>query len=210
MSFGYLGDTSTKIKQQVKNQGVISVSEAYELEKAGQLGGSLELIEEQNITSSTAVVQFTNLANTPYDAYFLTASNVTTDTDSSYLTLQFSNDNGSSYKTSNYDYAHLYGIASGTFVESRSTTAGQFFITGDIGTGSNEKGNCYVYLYNMLSSSEYSLITHQGADFLQSAAFRMNFGGGMYHTAETNNAFRLLMNSGNITTANFKIYGVKE
>ena len=30
MSFGYLGDTSTKIKQQVKNNGVISVSEDYD------------------------------------------------------------------------------------------------------------------------------------------------------------------------------------
>ena len=49
MSFGYLGDTSTKIKQQVKNQGVISVSEAYELEKAGHLGGSLELIASNTV-----------------------------------------------------------------------------------------------------------------------------------------------------------------
>ncbi len=210
MSFGYLGDTSTKIKQQVKNQGVISISEAYELEKVGQLSGSLELIEEQNITSSTAVVQFTNLANTPYDVYFLTADNVTTDTDDTYLTLQFSNDNGSSYETSNYDYAHQTGTASGTFAEARSTTAGQLFISGNIGTASNEKANCYVYFYNMLSSSEYSLITHQGSDILSSATHRMNWGGGMYHTAETNNAFRLLMNSGNITTANFKLYGVKE
>ena len=203
----YLGTQPNNVK---KNTGLYTPSEILQLTKDGSWGGSLELIEEQNITSSTATVEFTNLANAPYDVYFLTADNVTTDTDSSYLTLQFSNDNGSSYETSNYDYAHQYIISSGTSVEARSTTAGQFFITGDIGTGSNEKGNCYVYLYNLLDSSKFSFITHQGSDFLQSAAFRMNFGGGTYHTAETINAFKLLMNSGNITTANFKIYGVKQ
>ena len=55
MSFGYLGDTSTKIKQQVKNQGVISISEAYELEKAGHLGGSLKHISTTSFSSSSAV-----------------------------------------------------------------------------------------------------------------------------------------------------------
>ena len=33
MSFGYLGDTSTKIKQVKKNEGIISIAENYELEK---------------------------------------------------------------------------------------------------------------------------------------------------------------------------------
>ena len=34
MSFGYIGDISTKIKQQVKNQGILSVTELLELEKS--------------------------------------------------------------------------------------------------------------------------------------------------------------------------------
>jgi hypothetical protein len=203
----YLGTQPNDVK---KNTGLYTPSEILQLTKEGSWGGSLELIEEQTISSSTATVEFTNLANAPYDVYFLTADNVTTDTDDTYLNLQVSNDNGSSYETSNYDYAHQTGTATGTFSEARSTTAGQFFISGNIGTASNEKANCYVYIYNLLSSSKYSFITHQGSDILSSATYRMNFGGGAYHTAETNNAFRLLMNSGNITTANFKLYGVKQ
>ena len=60
MSFVYLGDISTKIKQQVKNQGVISIAEAYELEKAGQLGGSLELIEAKTISGVSSAI-FTSI-----------------------------------------------------------------------------------------------------------------------------------------------------
>jgi hypothetical protein len=60
MSFGYLGDISTKIKQVVKNKGVISIAEAYKLEKLGHLGGSQELIQKITI-SSDATVEFTAL-----------------------------------------------------------------------------------------------------------------------------------------------------
>ena len=55
MSYGYVGDTSTSIKQQVKNAGVLSVSDVLDLEGKGQLGGSLELIEEQTVSSVTTV-----------------------------------------------------------------------------------------------------------------------------------------------------------
>ena len=82
----YIGTQPNDVK---KNIGLYTPSEILQLTKDGSWGGSLELIEEQNITSSTATVEFTNLANSPYDVYFLTADNVTTDTDSSYLTLQF-------------------------------------------------------------------------------------------------------------------------
>ena len=72
MSFGYLGDTSTKIKQQVKNQGVISISEAYELEKAGHLGGSLELIAEQT-TSGSQNYNFTSIKENKYEKVFVSS-----------------------------------------------------------------------------------------------------------------------------------------
>ena len=48
MSFGYIGDTPTKVNQKVKNTGILSISEAFALERQGFLGGSLELILIQN------------------------------------------------------------------------------------------------------------------------------------------------------------------
>jgi hypothetical protein len=203
----YFGTQPNEVK---KNTGLYTPSKILQLTKDGHWGGSLELIQEQIITSTTAAVQFTNLANTPHDVYFLTFDNVTTDTDDVYLTLQLSNDNGSSYETSNYDYAHQVGTASSSFSEARSTTAGQFFLSGNIGNASYEKANGYAYLYNLLDSSKFSFISHQSSDYLSSAVLRMMYGGGTYHTAETINAFKLLMNSGNITTGNFKLYGVKQ
>ena len=60
MSFGYIGDL-TKINQIKKNQGVIDLDESFDLQSSGHLGGSLELIETQTVTSDTAQVDFTNI-----------------------------------------------------------------------------------------------------------------------------------------------------
>ena len=38
MSFGYIGDTPTKVNQKVKNTGILSISEAFDLERQGFLG----------------------------------------------------------------------------------------------------------------------------------------------------------------------------
>ena len=57
MPFGYLGTTPN---QQLKNSGVFSVSEALQVQKDGEWGGSLELIEEQTVSSVTDV-DFTSI-----------------------------------------------------------------------------------------------------------------------------------------------------
>ena len=116
MSYGYVGDTSTSIKQQVKNAGVLSVSDVLDLEGKGQLGGSLELIEEQTISSATSSINFTNLGN--YDVHFLTILGYETNGGGSELVLiRFSNDGGSTYESSNYQNAQQVCATGGTFSE---------------------------------------------------------------------------------------------
>jgi hypothetical protein len=49
MPYGYTGQNL--INQTVKNSGVFSISDVADLEKQGKFGGSLELIEEQTIST---------------------------------------------------------------------------------------------------------------------------------------------------------------
>ena len=69
MSFGYLGDTSTKIKQQVKNAGVISISENLDLQHKGHLGSSMKLITSASFSSSSSI-QVTNCKETEFDVHY--------------------------------------------------------------------------------------------------------------------------------------------
>ena len=67
MPFGYIGQNQTK--QKVKNSGVLSSFEVSHLEKLGQAGGSLELIETQTISSAVASLNFTSIKGGRYDTH---------------------------------------------------------------------------------------------------------------------------------------------
>ena len=76
MSFGYIGDTSTSVKQQVKNKGILTTQESFDLERQGFLGGSLELIEEQNYSSTVTAIDFTSIKGNIYDVHLLQVQNL--------------------------------------------------------------------------------------------------------------------------------------
>ena len=203
MSFGYLGDTSTKIKQQVKNQGVISVSEAYELEKAGHLGGSLELIASHTVSGVESSINFTDIQGANYDVHFLTILNYETNGGGNELVqIRLSNDGGSSYESSNYQNAQQVCATGGTFTELKSTsdTGLQFAYTNN-----TEESINYVYLYNLNDSSKYSHSTFHGMKVGADIAF----GGGVYAVAETINALQVRTGTA-ADKGTIKLYGVKQ
>jgi hypothetical protein len=210
MSFGYLGDTSTKIKQQVKNQGVISVSEAYELEKAGQLSGSLELIETVTISSPTASVDFTSIKGDIYESHFLTATNIQTVTDGAILRIRFSNDGGSSFETSNYEMGRQFQDASGSNGTSDSTSIGYIEFSVNIGASTAESGAGNAYFHRLNNASFYSVAKIESTGVNASGVYLNHFGGGTYKVAEKVDGIRLVMSSGNIDAGVYKLYGIKE
>ena len=207
MSFGYLGDTSTKIKQQVKNNGVISVSEAYELEKAGQLGGSLELIEQQTV-SSVSAVDFTSIKESKYDVHFLTWTDFSYSVDSTRLIMQFY-ESGVLETASVYEYGTEHGESGGTFSEQRNTGDSDLRIGGGNGDDTNEKANGYVYIYNAGNSIKYTFITTQNLEF-QNTVFRVEFGGGVLPQASVVDGIRLKMHDAGNISGTTKLYGVKQ
>ena len=206
MSFGYLGDTSTKIKQQVKNQGVISVSEAYELEKAGHLGGSLELIQEQNYSTDVASVDFLSIKENIYDVHLFTFKNVTSASNSN-LRFQFY-ESGVLETASVYDFARQFCNTSSSFSDTNSENEDKLNSVNYASTSSTRVGNGYIYFYNLGDSTKYSHMTFQGMGGHTEDQFV--FGGGVLPQASTVDGIRFLDGSGTFTSFNFKLYGVKQ
>ena len=117
----YIGTQPNDVK---KNIGLYTPSEILQLTKDGSWGGSLELIEEQTVTSSTATIDFTSIQGEKFNVHFLTiegfevvsgASNIT-------VNIRYSTDGASSYVSSGYENAYLQGFANGTFNELKSTS----------------------------------------------------------------------------------------
>lgn len=183
--------------------------------KFGLLGGvvdpgKLELIETQTITSSTSAIDFINLATNPYNVYFLTINGLTSTLDTRAVILQLSNDNGGTFITSGYQYAHQVCKANGTFTEEKSTSAGHLVTFAGIGNATNEVSNGYCYLYNLLDSTKYSFATQHSSGLESASNLEGRFGSGVKPTAETHNAIKLQMSTGTgITKGNFSLYGIR-
>ena len=120
----YLGTQPNDVK---KNTGLYTPSEILQLTKDGSWGGSLELIEEVDISSSTASFHLQVLKENIYDVHLLHLFNFENTTNSQFVHCRFSNDNGSTYESgSNYEVAFQYGGTNGTFGETRSTSSQNF------------------------------------------------------------------------------------
>jgi hypothetical protein len=170
--------------------------------------GKLELIETQT-GSSVSSIDFTDLGS--YNVHFLTINDYKVATDGQDMVIRLSDDGGSTYESSNYDWAHQVGQANGTFGEYKQTTPSSLEINRFNGSATNEKANAYVYLYNLLDSSKYSFSTSQATATLEfTARYGMQFGSGVYHVASTINAIRLQATTGNISVTSASLYGIAE
>ena len=200
MPYGYLGQNLPN--QTKSNSGVFSISDVADLEKQGKFGGSLELIEEIN-PSSVSSIEFTNIKENKFDVHFLNFYVETTGSPKVHL----SNNGGTSYITSGYQEAAQINFVNGTNSEQKSTSQTYFQ---DIGysTGTPIMKNGYAYYYNLGNSSKYSFNTYHTFSN-HPTAFISFFGGGVHPTAETINAFKFSVSSGNFT-GTVKLYGVKQ
>ena len=200
----YLGTQPNDVK---KNTGLYTPSEILQLTKDGSWGGSLELIEEQTV-SSVSAIDFTSIQESKYDVHYLTWEDFDYSYDGTRLIMQFY-ESGVLETASVYQYATRHGESGGTFSEQKNTGDSDLRIGGGTGNDTNEKANGYVYIYNAGNSSKYTFITTHNLDF-QNTVFRMEFGGGVLPQASTVDGFRLKMHDTGTFSGTAKLYGVKQ
>ena len=169
--------------------------------------GQLELIETQTVTSSTSAVDFTDLGN--YNVHFLTSNNFSSTVDGESLVPTLSNNGGTSFITSGYEFAGQVGASNSIFFESKSTSASSLAVLGKSGTGTGEHSGSYAYFYNLLDSSKYSFMTSHQIALTNTPTAQYRFYGAVKPTAETHNAIRLTSGSGNIATLDVSLYGIR-
>ena len=212
MSFGYIGDTSTSVKQQVKNKGILTTQESFDLERQGFLGGSLELIESQTV-SSVSAVDFTSIKGDKFDVHLIQIDDMlfSDASGNEFLSCQLY-ESGTLETASVYQYAQQYGTSSGSNGEQRSTGTDNVVISIQAGNTSTNLTNAYIYYYNLNNSSKYSFSSFHVTQ-MASGGFGASygFGGFVLPQASTVDGIRIKSgNTANITQANIKLYGVKQ
>ena len=204
----YLGTQPNDVK---KNIGLYTPSEILQLTKDGSWGGSLELIEEQTV-SGVSAVDFTSINENVYDVHLLQWSGIyLASSTANYLEIRLSNNGGTSYINSGYQYAQQYVGTNGNFGEIKSTSADAIEkISFSATSGQEYAQNSYVYLYNLGNSSKYSFATFHSFSSATSTANWGYFGGGVQPTAEIHNAIKVFSDAGTNFSGTVKLYGVKE
>ena len=171
--------------------------------------GQLELIETKTV-SAVSSVDFETLGS--YNVHFLTWNDLKIGTSAgNYLQLRFSNNGGTSYIASGYQVAMQYGGNNGSFGDTtRSTSANSItYLSYSNTTTSNANQNGYLYLYNLLDSSKYSFLTSHSFNQSTSTVAYFYFGSGVLPTAETHNAFQLLLSGGATISGTISLYGIR-
>ena len=205
MPYGYIGQNTPN--QTVSNSGVFSISDVASLEKQGKFGGSLELIEDKNITSSSSAI-FTSIQENIYDVHQLSIDNINVSDNNTALSIRFF-ENGVEESATVYQYAYQYGD-SGATTSGYQSTADDKILTGlSIGNGSGRSGNANVYLYNLGNSNKYSFVTTISANYTSTPTLRYTFGGGVLPQASLVNQIKLFVATGTFS-ARAKLFGIKQ
>jgi hypothetical protein len=196
--FGYIPEAPEQ--SAFNNKGIFTPKDIYNLDqedKWTQLG-QLELIQTQTVSSSTAVVDFTNIKEDEYNVHFLTMNNGsgTTATD---IDILLSDNGGSSFITSGYQYGIQFGTSGGNFGEDRNTNDGKIMWTQGSATE-----NGYAYFYNLGDSAKYSFITNHCAGINGT-----KFGSGVKPTTQVINAIRVDGRNHNFSTVDLSLYGIR-
>ena len=207
MAFSYVGNFPN---QQVSNSGVLSLDDINNLESTGELGGTLELIQTQTVSSAVAQVDFTSIKESKYDVHLLTWNNILCENDSKRIVMRFF-EGGVLESASVYQYGNQVLYAGSIFTEVRSTGDTDIRLGDNAGNDTGESTNGYVYCYNLGNSSKYSFSTYQSSGANSSSIGWSEFGGGVLPQTSTVDGIRFLIDGNhNITGGTLKLYGVKQ
>ncbi len=176
--------------------------------------GKLVQVATNTVTSPVASVTLGGTDwDSSYDVYMVIQSNVTGTVDDKHLRIRFLKASDNSPDTSsNYDAAAKLLRADTTF-GNNGTTNDDYLRTQATGTGTatGEVSNCVYYLFNFNNSSEYSFLTNEEVQLwaLGGVLFGSQ-GGGVSKVAQASNGLQFFMNSGNIASGTFTLYGLKK
>ena len=175
------------------------------------MSGSLVLIDEENVSSGVSSVYLVGIDST-FDVYVVTFNNVEGDTDATYLSARVT-ESGTPNTTANYDRTGKGLYSHTTFVNTSATNQTLWRINGagQAGTGTGEEHNGTLFLYNFNSTTEYAFISSEVTALIADANLYGEQGGGVFHSTGTaRNGLQFFMESGNIDSGSFQLFGLKK
>ena len=209
--YGYIGKEVTQAFRD--NKGIFTPQDIIELDQENKWTnfGQLELLLTNASISGSSTVDFTGLDTYgDFNVFFLTFTDLTIANDNKRIGLELLS-NGVASGTA-YQAAASVGEADGTHTPVASTSLPGLRITDNIGSGTNENANGYIYIYNSLNSNKYTFITYQSTFVNSSGVPGYEFGSGTHPLVRFDNGLRFhpdINGSSTFTGGTFSLYGIR-
>ena len=202
--FGYIPESPDQSFQ--NNKGIFQPSDIYDLTRDGKFTnyGQLELVQYQSFTSVTEVF-FTAIKEDIYDVHMAVCNQLEVNSSSARFGARLSNDGGSSYETSGYDFTYEGNRDDGDSLSVRTQAGGDFgYITNNQKT--TRLAGAIVYFYDLGNPNKFSHCNSMSTYFDNSSdASGYVQGGGNLRNTEIHNAIRFA-NAG-VMTGSIALYG---
>ena len=204
MPNGYLGNPP---KQVVRNDGVHTLSEVFDLQSKGHWGGSLDLIQSQS-SGTSSTLEFSSIKAAKYRQHLLHIEDYLPSANNRHLGLRMMV-SGSADTDSDYEYAMQQQAAS-TGAELKSTGDSKIWLAYNIASNSDRGLSGYIRIYNAKESSIYTSMTSAFTHVDKDGNARSNFSSGFYRQNAVVDGFHFMTSGDNLATGIFTLYGVKD
>ena len=194
----------------MSNSGVFDVNDIRYLMDYQQwpTPGQLQLIETQSASNSSAL-DFLSIKEDIYNVHFMTVTNFQPASDNHYIAYRLY-ESGTLETAAVYQQARQYGIANGTFGESKSTGIDEVTVSHATGTDDQETNNCYIYFYNLGDSTKYSFSTSHSSGVQAGGSANFEFASAVLPQASQVDGIRILTDQGsNMEHAEVSLYGIR-
>ena len=174
-------------------------------------GGQKTLLATTTCSDSANVVFNNTYITSTYRDYQITFSNIHSSGDGSGLEIFFSQDNGSSYETSNFHRCNFGQKQDGdNFLIQTDSSIDGLGLTGSQGIGSatGETASGHVTIYNPLGTDNHKSVVGMSAGESSSGIGYLFCHGGSYRQTHAINAFKLQLTAGNMSSGVVKLYGI--
>lgn len=174
------------------------------------LSPGLELLETQT-AADDASIDFTSNIDDTYEKYIIEFNDVIPATDGQQLRVRTSTD-AANFDTgaSDYEFTQTYQASSAASATDNESTGSNYVpITHTTGSAAGENCSGTLEIYAPASAS-FTAFSCRSVGFDASGNLYRNLSGGARKAAEDVNGIRLYFGSGNITSGEFKLYGVKK
>ena len=170
------------------------------------MAGSLIKIDEEIVSGAVSSVSLSGIDST-FDVYQVIINNLECDTDGEDLRCRVT-EGGTPNTTSNYDRSSLIIRTNSSFVNSHATNNTSWDLSTNIGTGTGEGMQVLMYIFNANNSSEFTFHTKENVEFNSTPELLGQQGGGVFTSASSVDGLNFFMDSGNIDSGDFKLYGL--